>query len=252
MPTTSKSSQEQPTAEHQRGAAGAKPEAKPQAQAKSKAAAKTSPRPKPRGTAVAAPFEPELDFDAMPAANRIAATAAVTVGDAAAMREIVVDSPIGRLLLVADDRALCAVYFPNHPDGAVANDLPITPGDPPTRHPILRAAAKQLAEYFAGQRRDFELPLDTGGTEFQKQVWGSLCTIPYAATWSYGQLALAVGNRNASRAVGAANGKNPIPIIIPCHRVIGSNGSLTGFGGGEPTKRWLLDHEAKVAGLRLF
>lgn len=226
----------------------------PTAKTSAKAAKAAAPKSKPRGApaAPAAPFEPELDFDAMPAANRIAATAAVTVGDASAMQEIVVDSPIGKLLLVADARALCAVYFPNHPDGAVANELPLTPGSPPTQHPILRETAKQLAEYFAGARRDFELPLATGGTEFQQQVWGSLRTIPYAATWSYGQLAVSVGNRNASRAVGAANGKNPIPIIIPCHRVIGSNGSLTGFGGGEPTKRWLLDHEAKVAGLRLL
>lgn len=226
----------------------------PTAKTSAKAAKAAAPKSKPRGApaASAAPFEPELDFDAMPAANRIAATAAVTVGDASAMQEIVVDSPIGKLLLVADDRALCAVYFPNHPDGAVANELPLTPGSPPTQHPILRETAKQLAEYFAGARRDFELPLATGGTEFQQQVWGSLRTIPYAATWSYGQLAVSVGNRNASRAVGAANGKNPIPIIIPCHRVIGANGSLTGFGGGEPTKRWLLDHEAKVAGLRLL
>ncbi len=226
----------------------------PTAKTSAKAAKAAAPKSKPRGAPAssAAPFEPELDFDAMPAANRIAATAAVTVGDASAMQEIVVDSPIGKLLLVADARALCAVYFPNHPDGAVANELPLTPGSPPTQHPILRETAKQLAEYFAGARRDFELPLATGGTDFQQQVWGSLRTIPYAATWSYGQLAVSVGNRNASRAVGAANGKNPIPIIIPCHRVIGANGSLTGFGGGEPTKRWLLDHEAKVAGLRLL
>jgi methylated-DNA-[protein]-cysteine S-methyltransferase len=164
----------------------------------------------------------------------------------------VIASPIGPLRLVADDRALLAVHFPNHPDGALLRPAAAANDAAPRAHPILREAARQLAEYFAGTRRDFDLPLATGGTAFQKEVWRGLRDIPYAATWSYGELATRVGNPNASRAVGAANGMNPIPIIVPCHRVIGANGSLTGFGGGEPTKRWLLDHEAKVAGLRLL
>lgn len=172
---------------------------------------------------------------------------------AGAVVDTIVASPIGPLRLIADDRSLLAVHFPNHPDGALlrppgeATDLAA-----PLEHPILREAARQLGEYFAGARRDFDLPLACGGTEFQRGVWRALRDIPYAATWSYGELATAIGNPNASRAVGAANGMNPIPIIVPCHRVIGANGSLTGFGGGEPTKRWLLDHEAKVAGLRLL
>lgn len=170
-----------------------------------------------------------------------------------AVVDAVIASPIGPLRLIADDRALCAVHFPNHPDGALLRpEAPAPTTADALEHPILREAARQLAEYFAGTRRDFELPLTTGGTAFQQEVWRSLREIPYAATWSYGELATRVGNPNASRAVGAANGMNPIPIIVPCHRVIGANGSLTGFGGGEPTKRWLLDHEAKVAGLRWF
>ena len=109
---------------------------------------------------------------------------------------------------------------------------------------MLVAAARQLAEYFAGRRRAFDLPLAPAGTPFQQQVWRQLLQIPFGSTCSYGALARAVGRPSASRAVGAANGRNPISIIIPCHRVIGSDGSLTGYGGGEPAKRWLLDHES--------
>lgn len=172
----------------------------------------------------------------------------------AVFSELVIESPIGPLLLLADDEALFDVYFPNNMNGALlrSTEAAARAKPSPKAERILRETAKQLGEYFAGTRRDFDLPMRTGGTEFQQQVWRALCTIPFGATWSYGQLATSVGNPNASRAVGAANGKNPIPVIIPCHRVIGANGSLTGFGGGEPTKRWLLDHEAKVAGLRLL
>jgi methylated-DNA-[protein]-cysteine S-methyltransferase len=104
---------------------------------------------------------------------------------------------------------------------------------------------KQLREYFAGQRADFDLPLAPEGTEFQRTVWRNLRDIPYGETISYGELAKRVGNPKASRAVGAANGQNPIPIVIPCHRVIGANGKLTGFGGGLPTKEALLALETK-------
>ena len=193
-----------------------------------------------------------------PAAARKPAAAPKPAPAAAAapLAELILATPIGPLLLVADDRALRTVYFPNHPDGPLlrASADPTAPPrkTAPIAHPILREAARQLDEYFSGERRDFDLPLDPGGTEFQQRVWNKLCEIPFATTWSYGALAAECGNPNASRAVGAANGKNPIPVIVPCHRVIGSNGALTGFGGGEPTKRWLLDHEAKVAGLRLF
>lgn len=110
--------------------------------------------------------------------------------------------------------------------------------------PLLAAACRQLHEYFAGQRQQFTLPLAPQGTKFQQTVWQALRTIPYGQTWSYGQLARQIGKPGASRAVGAANGRNPIPIIIPCHRVIGADGSLTGFGGGLPTKIALLQLEA--------
>jgi methylated-DNA-[protein]-cysteine S-methyltransferase len=168
-------------------------------------------------------------------------------------------SPLGELRLAADDDGLRGVYFPIHRHDPELEGVPIVELDATAAGggtggalAILRAAAAQLSEYFAGQRRVFELPLRPAGTEFQQRVWMQLREIPFAVTRSYGELAVAVGNRNASRAVGAANGKNPISIIVPCHRVIGADGSLTGFGGGEPAKRWLLDHEARVAGLRLL
>jgi methylated-DNA-[protein]-cysteine S-methyltransferase len=104
-------------------------------------------------------------------------------------------------------------------------------------------AARQLKEYFAGTRRKFDLRLRMQGTDFQQRVWRTLTEIPYGETWSYGQLAKHIGSPNASRAVGLANGRNPIAVIVPCHRVIGADGSLTGFGGGLPRKRWLLTHE---------
>jgi methylated-DNA-[protein]-cysteine S-methyltransferase len=110
-------------------------------------------------------------------------------------------------------------------------------------------ARAQLAEYFAGTRRTFELPLHPAGTPFQQRVWGALRDIPYGETASYGQTAAAVGAPSAARAVGLANGQNPISIVVPCHRVVGADGSLTGYGGGLPAKQWLLAHEASHAGL---
>jgi methylated-DNA-[protein]-cysteine S-methyltransferase len=107
----------------------------------------------------------------------------------------------------------------------------------------LGEAVRQLSEYFAGTRRTFHLPLRLQGTEFQQRVWRELTEIPYGETWSYGQLARRIGNPNASRAVGLANGRNPISILVPCHRVIGADGSLTGYGGGLERKQWLLAHE---------
>jgi methylated-DNA-[protein]-cysteine S-methyltransferase len=114
-------------------------------------------------------------------------------------------------------------------------------------HPILSVAAKQLREYFAGERRVFELPLAAEGTEFQQRVWQALMALEFGQTCSYGELARAIGQPSSSRAVGAANGRNPLSIVVPCHRVIGSDGSLTGYGGGEANKRWLLEHEAKLS-----
>lgn len=111
-------------------------------------------------------------------------------------------------------------------------------------HPVLVEAIKQLQEYFAKTRTTFSLPLAPQGTEFQKKVWQALTTIPLGTTWSYGDLAKAVGDANAQRAVGSANGKNPIVLVIPCHRVIAADRTLGGYTGGLPTKRWLLDHEA--------
>ncbi len=138
-------------------------------------------------------------------------------------------------------------------DELVAVDLPDRFGAPATfgTNRVLERAAQQLAEYFAGKRREFDLPLAPKGTGFQERAWRALLAIPYGETRTYGEQARAIGRPAASRAVGAANGKNPIAIIIPCHRVIGANGTLTGYGGGLPLKRWLLEHEAKHAGLRL-
>jgi len=108
---------------------------------------------------------------------------------------------------------------------------------------LLRSALQQLHEYFAGTRTAFDLPLRPAGTAFQRQAWQALCAIPYGETRSYAQQARAVGRPTATRAIGAANGRNPIAIVVPCHRVIGSDGSLTGYAGGEAVKRWLLQHE---------
>jgi methylated-DNA-[protein]-cysteine S-methyltransferase len=164
-------------------------------------------------------------------------------------------SPVGELTLHAGPRGLRAIRFPDsrHPP-KLDGEGDASPGARPSRGAsgsrtaaaILAQAARELDEYFAGRRRAFAVALDPSGTAFQREVWTALARIPFAATWSYGQLAAAIGRPSASRAVGAANGKNPLPIIVPCHRVIGQDGSLTGFGGGLPTKRWLLAHEAAI------
>jgi len=155
------------------------------------------------------------------------------------------ESPVGRLKLVASDEGLVAVLWQNdRPSrvriGELAED---------ERHPILLEAERQLDEYFAGKRKEFEVPLDMRGTSFQKNVWEALLAIPFGETRSYGQLAKQLGNPNATRAVGAANGRNPLSIIVPCHRVIGSTGKLTGFGGGLETKAHLLNLEEKGSSL---
>jgi methylated-DNA-[protein]-cysteine S-methyltransferase len=149
-----------------------------------------------------------------------------------------VPSPIGSLLLVSDGEALTAVEMePHRPE--------VAGGARPDTGP-LRAAIEQLEQYFAGDRTDFDLPLRPHGTEFQQRVWQGLLAIPYGHTTSYGALATDLGNPTASRAVGLANGRNPIAVIIPCHRVIGADGSLTGYGGGLDRKRWLLSHEVGI------
>jgi len=153
-----------------------------------------------------------------------------------------VDSPIGRLLLTSDGTALTGLYTnPSRKSQSTQGweeDAGIGP---------LAATARQLHEYFAGTRREFDLPLRLQGTVFQRRVWQELTEIPYGTTWSYGQLAKRLGNPNASRAVGLANGQNPISILVPCHRVIGADGSLTGYGGGLERKQWLLTHEGVLS-----
>lgn len=153
-------------------------------------------------------------------------------------------SPVGPLVLVAHDDALVAVLWPEEREGRVRFDHE---PEVASGHAVLDQAADQLTEYFAGTRRMFDLPLDPRGTEFQRQVWLSLADIPYGETSTYGKQAANIGRPNAVRAVGGANGRNPLSIVLPCHRVVGADGSLTGFAGGMQTKRWLLDHEADHA-----
>ena len=149
------------------------------------------------------------------------------------------DSPVGALKLVAHDHALVAVMWDNEDHKRVRLAELIEDH----QHPMLLRVKKQLEQYFAGQRQQFDLPLDFQGTDFQQQVWQTLLTIPYGETRSYKDIALQIGNEKAVRAVGAANGRNPISIIAPCHRVIGANGQLVGYGGGLDMKQWLLEHE---------
>jgi methylated-DNA-[protein]-cysteine S-methyltransferase len=159
------------------------------------------------------------------------------------MRYTLIASPLGDLLAQRDDLGITGLYLPTGKNAA-------TPGTDWARDDDafddLRA---QLAQYFAGALREFSLPLNARGSAFQKRVWAALAEIPYGETATYGQTANAIGTPTASRAVGLANGQNPISIVVPCHRVIGANGSLTGYGGGLEAKRWLLSHEAAHAGL---
>ena len=162
-----------------------------------------------------------------------------------AMTYDVLPTPIGRLIVASDGSAIAGVWMAN--------------ADPGDKHwedrrgmdAVLATARNELVAYFQGRLRAFTVPLAPNGTEFQRQVWGTLTKIPFGSTISYAELARRVNNTAAVRAVGAANGRNPIPIIVPCHRVIGSDGSLTGFGGGLDRKRWLLQHESLQTGLAL-
>lgn len=144
------------------------------------------------------------------------------------------DTEIGKITIVESNNVIVGVYFADEVD---TKDIKIQ------ETPLLKEAGKQLKEYFEGKRKDFELPLAPKGTEFQKKVWKVLQTIPYGETWSYKQVAEKIGNPKASRAVGMANNKNPISIFIPCHRVIGANGKLIGYGGGLEIKEYLLNLE---------
>lgn len=158
-------------------------------------------------------------------------------------------SPVGKITLVASADALIALYVKDedmpHKIGALKNEL----------HQVLLNAEKQLNEYFSGVRKDFDLPLTPAGTAFQNKAWSALSKIPFGEVWSYGKQAVYLKSPNAQRAVGGANGKNPIPIIIPCHRVVGSTGKLTGFSGGMAMKVFLLKlegHEVDPHGLKLL
>ena len=153
-------------------------------------------------------------------------------------------SPIGVLSLQVHNEALVSVHFGQLATAHDQHRSETTVGAADAR--ILENARCQLEEYFAGTRIEFDLPLAATGTQFQQAAWQVLTTIPYGTTLSYAQQAAAMGRPTATRAVGAANGRNPLPIVVPCHRVIGSNGTLTGFAGGVPTKQWLLNHERAV------
>ncbi len=160
-------------------------------------------------------------------------------------------TPLGELVLTASDTALTGVYFPTsrrgppptHSAGWVEDDGRGAASE------LLARVRQQLTEYFARTRTAFDLPLEALGSAFEHRVWNALRTIPYGATMSYSELARRLGDVSVTRAVGAANGKNPIPIIVPCHRVVGAKGELTGFGGGLARKRWLLEHEGSLLGL---
>jgi methylated-DNA-[protein]-cysteine S-methyltransferase len=156
-----------------------------------------------------------------------------------------IDTPVGELRVIASDEGIREIRLPlpdHHSAPPPAEDRP--------DHPMLVQIRRQLDEYFLGQRREFDLPLDVVGTDFQRHVWGALVEIPYGETASYGQLAERVGRPGAARAVGGANGRNPVPVVVPCHRVIGADGSMTGYAGpsedGIAIKRWLIQHESTV------
>jgi methylated-DNA-[protein]-cysteine S-methyltransferase len=153
-----------------------------------------------------------------------------------------IKSPVGKLKLVASDQGLAAILWENDDPKRVRLDS----SSENVKHPVLLETGRQLAEYFDGRRSHFSLKLDPIGTEFQNKVWQALLTIPFGETRSYGQIAKQIGNARAMRAVGAANGRNPISIVVPCHRVIGASGKLTGFAGGLDVKEYLLTLENKT------
>jgi methylated-DNA-[protein]-cysteine S-methyltransferase len=163
----------------------------------------------------------------------------------------VIPSAVGPLLLTADESGLTRVWFEKGGRGHAPRDEWLRVEDAERDGDVattIAAARAQLDEYFAGRRTRFELPLSPHGTPFQRRVWAALAEIPFGRTISYLELARTLGDERAVRAVGGANGKNPLPIVLPCHRVIGADGSLTGFGGGIERKRWLLEHEGALPG----
>jgi len=151
-----------------------------------------------------------------------------------------ISTPLGRFQAHADERGLCRLVFPDDSNSSAQK----TDSKPKScNQPMFQEVCKQLTEYFQGERQTFSLPLSVQGTVFQRAVWDLLCKIPYGSTTSYGQLAQQLGNRNKARAVGGAAHVNPLPLIIPCHRLIGADGKLTGFAGGLKIKKYLLEHE---------
>ena len=153
----------------------------------------------------------------------------------------IITSPVGILTLVTDNKSLVQIDWENPGSAAVKRN----PENEDKNHPVLLQAAEELNEYFAGKRQSFTIDVDPEGTEFQKKVWKALLTIPFGKTKTYGEVAALIGNRDAVRAVGGAANKNPVPVIIPCHRVIGADGKLVGFGGGLERKEFLLEIEGK-------
>lgn len=156
------------------------------------------------------------------------------------MNKTILETPLGRVVIEGDEKGISRI--------SISEDYPATTEESP---PPLQDAVMQLKEYFLGKRKKFELKLNPDGTEFQKQIWQQLQAIPFGQTTSYHDLSKAFGNTKAIRAVAAANGKNPLWIVVPCHRVIGSDGSLTGYAGGLWRKKWLLEHEQPVKQQRL-
>ncbi len=161
--------------------------------------------------------------------------------DALYLKEIA--TPVGNLRIVVTDAAVVAILWEKERTGRVK----LARATPRPNHPLLREAERQLREYFTGRRTEFDLPLAPEGTAFQKRAWKALRRIPFGETRSYADQAKRIGSPKACRAVGAANGRNPISIVVPCHRVIGSDGSLTGFAGGENVKRTLLELEKRIS-----
>jgi len=156
------------------------------------------------------------------------------------LRYTTFECPVGELLILSNENSILEIHFQKNRSAHLIDKTWINGGD------VVEECAKQLDEYFTGARKKFELPLSAKGTPFQQNVWKALAIIPYGKTMSYSQIAEAIGQPRAVRAVGAANGANPIPIVIPCHRVIGANGKLTGFGGGLQNKELLLELEGVV------
>lgn len=151
-------------------------------------------------------------------------------------------TPVGELRLLSNGAALVGVYFPDH---RAPSPGPLPEATPKRPDPILNRAIEQLREYFDGRRRRFTIPVALAGTEFQRAVWTALTSVEYGRTCSYAALAEAVGRPRAARALGAANARNPLSLILPCHRVVGSDGALTGYAGGLARKQWLLEHERR-------